>query len=71
MKWAPTGIAAYILVAAVLQVSFPRPKPAGWRPPRQKIDLRGEYGKMLDSIVENYNHRLDSFVQRHKTEFYE
>lgn len=64
-------MAAYLFVATVIQVSFPRPAVATIRFPKGKIDLRGDYGKRLDSIVDNYNHRLDSFVQVHKTNIYE
>lgn len=71
MKWLPTSFAGYIFVAAALQVCYPRPLVATIHLPRQKIDLRGDYGKRLDSIVDNYNQRLDSFVQVHKTQFYD
>lgn len=69
MKWLPTTFAAYIFVAALIQVSFPRPVRGTIFLERGKIDFRGEYGKTLDSILLDYNHRLDSFVQKHKDQF--
>jgi len=64
MKWIPTSFAAYIFIAAVIHVWFPRAGRGTVFLERQKIDLRGEYGKRLDSIILDYNHRLDSLVQR-------
>ena len=69
VKWLPTSFAAYIFVATLIQVSFPRAGRGTIFLERGKIDFRGEYGKTLDSIILDYNHRLDSFVQLHQEEF--
>ena len=69
MKWIPTTFAVYIFATALIQVSFPRAGRPTIFPERKKQDLRGEYGKRLDSILLVYNHRLDSFVQVHQDQF--
>ena len=69
VKWLPTSFAAYIFVATLIQVSFPRAGRGTIFLERKKQDKRGEYGQRLDSIILDYNHRLDSFVQLHQEEF--
>ncbi len=69
VKWLPTSFAAYIFVATLIQVSFPRAGRGNIFLERKKQDKRGEYGQRLDSIILDYNHRLDSFVQKHQKEF--
>lgn len=69
MKWLPTSFAAYIFVATLIQVGFPRASRGTIFLERKKHDFRGEYGQTLDSIILDYNHRLDSFVQLHQEEF--
>ena len=64
MRWIPTSFAAYIFIAAVIHVGFPRAGRGTVFLERQKTDMRGEYGKRLDSTILDYNHRLDSLVQR-------
>ena len=63
MKWLPTTFAAYIFATVLIQVSFPHSQRGTIFLTRKKVDFRGEYGKRLDSILFDYNHRLDSFVQ--------
>ena len=69
VKWLPTTFAAYIFVATLIHVSFPRAGRGTIFLEREKQDKRGEYGQRLDSIILDYNHRLDSFVQLHQGQF--
>ena len=71
MKWIPTCFSAFIFIATLIHVGFPRAGRGTVFLERQKIDMRGEYGKRLDSIILDYNHRLDSLVQRTKQFEYE
>ena len=68
VKWLPTSFAAYIFVATLIQINFPRAGRGTIFFERKKQDKRGEYGQRLDSIILDYNHRLDSFVQKHQKE---
>jgi len=68
VKWLPTTFAAYIFATVLIQVSFPRAGRGTIFLERKKQDKRGEYGQRLDSIILDYNHRLDSFVQKHQKE---
>ena len=63
------SLSIYIAITVLIQVSFPRAGRGTIFLERGKIDFRGEYGKTLDSILLDYNHRLDSFVQKHQKEF--
>jgi hypothetical protein len=65
------SLAIYIAIAAIIQVSFPRAQRGTIFLTRKKHDFRGEYGKTLDSILIDYNHRLDSFVETQKHIDYE
>ena len=69
VKWLPTSFAAYIFVATLIHVSFPRAGRGTIFLERKKQDKRGEYGQRLDSIILDYNHRLDSFVQKNEDQF--
>jgi hypothetical protein len=71
MKWhCSTAIPCiYIFATVLIQVSFPHAGRGTIFLERGKIDFRGEYGQRLDSIILDYNHRLDSFVQKHQKEF--
>lgn len=69
MRWLPTSFAAYIFVATLIHVSFPRAGRGTIFLEREKQDKRGEYGQRLDSIILDYNHRLDSFVQKNEDQF--
>jgi len=71
VKWLPTTFAAYIFATVLIQVSFPRAQRGTIFFTRKKVDFRGEYGKRLDSILVDYNHRLDSFVETQKQFEYE
>ena len=63
------SLSIYIFATVLIQVSFPRAGRGTIFLERKKQDKRGEYGQRLDSIILDYNHRLDSFVQLHKEEF--
>ena len=69
VKWLPTSFAAYIFVATLIHVSFPRAGRGTIFLERVKIDFRGQNGQRVDSIILDYNHRLDSFVQKNEDQF--
>jgi len=63
------SLSIYIFATVLIQVSFPRAGRGTIFLERKKQDGRGEYGQRVDSIILDYNHRLDSFVQLHQEEF--
>ena len=63
------SLSIYIAITVLIQVSFPRAGRGTIFLERKKQDKRGEYGQRLDSIILDYNHRLDSFVQLHQDQF--
>ena len=63
------SLSIYIFATVLIQVSFPRAGRGTIFLERKKQDFRGEYGQRLDSIILDYNHRLDSFVQLHQDQF--
>jgi len=63
------SLSIYIFATVLIQVSFPRAGRGTIFLERKKQDKRGEYGQRLDSIILDYNHRLDSFVQLHQDQF--
>jgi len=63
------SLSIYIAITVLIQINFPRAGRGTIFLERKKQDKRGEYGQRLDSIILDYNHRLDSFVQLHQEEF--
>ncbi len=63
------SLSIYIFATVLIHVSFPRAGRGTIFLERKKQDKRGEYGQRLDSIILDYNHRLDSFVQLHQDQF--